>query len=97
VDEHAKGISSKGNLVLVPILGVTNLTKKAMRIERFERHYSSGKVLFRKDWSTAEGNYKDLMLQLWQYPAAKYRDCPDAIDSLVERVILGSTMHIGLA
>ena len=83
-------------IFLMPIKGVTNTANKDARIERFERHYSSKIVLFRRDYATAPNNYKELLMQLWQYPAAKYKDCPDAIDSLVERIILGGTLHVGV-
>jgi len=97
VDELARKISAERNeIFLIPIKGVTNTANKDARIERFERHYSSKRVLFRRDYATAPNNYKELLMQLWQYPAAKYKDCPDAIDSLVERIILGGKLHVGV-
>jgi len=97
VDELARKISAERNeIFLIPIKGVTNTANKDARIERFERHYSSKRVLFRRDYATAPNNYKELLMQLWQYPAAKYKDCPDAIDSLVERIILGGKLHVGI-
>lgn len=96
VDAYARELTNENIKVIVPLQGVTNTQNKNARIERFEKYFSSQKVLFRKDWQTAPGNYRDLMIQLFQYPAAKYNDAPDAADSLVEAVINRSNVHIGV-
>mgnify|MGYP003957366529 CR=1 FL=1 len=80
--------------IIVPVQPITNTKNKDSRIEGSEPTYTNHQVLFRMDWESAEGNYMDLMNQLWQYPFHPYKDAPDALECLINRVILGAKLRM---
>jgi len=63
---------------------IKNQKKKRIRIESVEPFVTSGKVLFRDDWTEA---YPELINQLVRYPVHKHDDAPDALEGLVRMTI----------
>lgn len=69
---------------------IKNQKRKRIRIESVEPFVTSGKVLFRDDWTEA---YPELINQLVRYPVHKHDDAPDALEGLVRMTInRGSTL-----
>ena len=63
---------------------IKNQKRKRIRIESVEPFVTSGKVLFRDDWTEA---YPELINQLVRYPVHKHDDAPDALEGLVRMTI----------
>ena len=63
---------------------IKNQKKKRIRIESVEPFVTSGKVVFRDDWTEA---YPELINQLVRYPVHKHDDAPDALEGLVRMTI----------
>jgi predicted phage terminase large subunit-like protein len=69
---------------------IKNQKRKRIRIESVEPFVTSGKVLFRDDWTES---YPELINQLVRYPVHKHDDAPDALEGLVRMTInRGSTL-----
>ena len=67
------------NLIIEHINTTIN---KNVKIESLEMPISMGYIRFRKDWRTAENNYKEGMEQLFWYPIHEYLDGPDVLAML---------------
>jgi len=67
---------------ILPLHGITNVTKKETRIRRLGPWFRLRKVRFKADSPGVE----TLLSQLRQFPRAKHDDGPDALDMAVEGI-----------
>jgi len=75
----------------VPTIGFPNTEDKDQRIKCLEPAITSGMLLFRQDYLTAEENYRLLVEQFKNFPQGK-KDGPDATQGAYKRITYGASM-----